>query len=374
MDVQIKEVVDRKDLKSFIRFPNTLYHGNKYYVPGLAFDELNTLRSDKNPAFDHCEAKYWLAYSQGRIVGRIAGIINRLFIEKWNQQYARFGWIDFVDDHAVSEALLKTVESWAKQAGMTAVHGPLGFTDLDREGMLVEGFEELGTLATTYNYPYYPVHLEKMGFAKDMDWVEYEFSVPSELNQTIARVSEIALRQNKLKLLEVKNKKELLPYARELFHLLSDEYEGLYGVVPLTEKQVDVYVKQYFGFVIPEFVPVVLDENGRMVAFGITMPSLSLALQKSKGNLFPFGFIHLLKAMKKNDRADLYLVAVKSEYQYKGVNAILMNRVNEVYLKHGIKKVESNPELETNQNVQSQWKHYVRRQHKRRRCYIKHLD
>ncbi len=374
MDVQIKEVVNQKDLKSFIRFPNDLYRSNKYYVPGLTFDELNTLRRDKNPAFDHCEAKYWLAYSDGRIVGRIAGIINRLFVEKWKQRYARFGWIDFVDDYAVSEALLKTVETWAKQSGMTAVHGPLGFTDLDREGMLVEGFEELGTLATIYNYPYYPVHLEKLGFVKDTDWVEYELPVPTKLNETIARVSEIALRQNKLKLLEVRKKKELLPYAKGIFQLISDEYEGLYGVVPLTEKQVDVYVKQYFGFVIPDFVPIVVDEHGKIVAFGITMPSLSRALQKAKGNLFPFGFIHLLKAMKRNDRADMYLVAVKSEYQCKGVNAILMNRVNEIYIKHGIKKVESNPELETNQNVQSQWKHYVRRQHKRRRCYIKQLD
>jgi len=374
MGVQIKEVGSRKDLKSFIRFPNNLYRDNRYYVPPLFFDEMNTLRSDKNPAFDHCDEKYWLALSNGRVVGRVAGILNRLHIEKWNQPYVRFGWFDFVDDPAVSEALLNTVESWARKMGMTAVHGPLGFTDLDREGMLVEGFEEVGTLATNYNHSYYPCHMEKMGYCKDIDWLEFEISLPEELNPAVARIAATALRQNKLRLLEPRSKKDLLPYAKELFQLLSDEYNNLYGVVPLTRKQVDVYVKQYFGFVIPKFVPVVVDENNRMVAFGITMPSVSRALQSAKGRLLPFGFIGLLRAMKKNDRADLYLVAVKSEYQGRAVNAILMNRVHEVFHEFGIKKVESNPELETNQNVQSQWKFYEKRQHKRRRCFIKHLD
>ena len=267
---------------------------------------------------------------------------------------------------SVSEALMQRVETWAKEMGMTAVHGPLGFTDLDREGMLVDGFNELSTLATIYNHPYYPQHMEKLGYAKDTDWMEYEFTVPPEPNETIARIADISLRRNKLKLLELHNKKELLKYAKELFKLLDDEYKHLYGTVPLTEKQIETYINQYFGFVTPDFVPMVMDQNNRMVAFGIVMPSLSLALQKTKGQLFPFGFIHLLRALKKNDRADLYLVAVRSEYQGKGVNAILMNKMHNVFNKLGIKKVESNPELETNQNVQGQWKHYEKRQHKRR--------
>jgi ribosomal protein S18 acetylase RimI-like enzyme len=371
MDVQIKEVVNLKDLKSFIRFPNRLYRGSSNWVPSIFFDEYHTLRRDKNPAFEHCEAKYWLAYRQDRIVGRIAGIINRLHIEKWQQRYMRFGWIDFIDDVAVSEALLKTVESWAKETGMTAVHGPLGFTDLDPEGMLVEGFDELGTLVTIYNYPYYATHLEKMGYIKDTDWVEYEILVPPEPNETIARIADIVMRRHRLKTLEVRNKKEMLPYAQELFQLLNDEYQHLYGFVPLTKKQVNTYIKQYFGFIRPDFVPVIFDENNRMVAFGITMPSLSRALQKAKGKLFPFGFIHLLKALKKNDRADLYLVAVRSEYQGKGVNAILIHQMNKVYNKLGIMKVESNPELETNRLVQEQWKYFEKRLHKRRRCFIK---
>ncbi len=373
MDVKIKEVSNLKDLKTFIRFPNLLYRKNSFWVPPLFVDEYNTLRQDKNPAFEHCEAKYWLAYSQGRIVGRIAGIINHLHIEKWQQNYMRFGWIDFIDDTVVSEALLKTVESWAIEKGKIAVHGPLGFTDLDNEGMLVQGFEELGTLATIYNYPYYVTHMEKMGYKKDIDWIEYEVLVPSQPNETIARIADTVMRRYKLKKLEARKKKELLPYSQELFQLIDDTYQQLYGVVPLTKKQVDTYIKQYFGFIKPEFVPVILDQNNHMVAFGITMPSISKALQKSKGKLFPFGFIYLLKALKKNDRADLYLVAVKPEFQGKGVNAILIHMMNGVYNKLGITKVESNPELETNLLVQKQWKYFEKRQHKRRRCFIKHF-
>jgi len=373
-DLQVNEITTVKELKSFIQFPFELYRGNPYWVPALQFDELNTLRRDKNPAFEHCEARYWLAYRGGRIVGRVAAILNRKHIEKWEQRYMRFGWIDFIDDPRVSEALMLRVETWAKDTGMTAVHGPLGFTDLDREGMLVEGFDELSTLATIYNHPYYPHHMEKLGYAKDTDWVEYEFSVPPEPNETIARIADISMRRCKLKILELRHKKELLPYAKELFKLLDDEYKHLYGTVPLTEKQIENYVNQYFGFVTPDFVPMIMDQNNRMVAFGIIMPSLSLALQKAKGQLFPFGFFHLLRALKKNDRADLYLVAVRSEYQGKGVNAILMNKMHGVFNRLGIKKIESNPELETNQNVQGQWKHYEKRQHKRRRVFIKHFQ
>jgi GNAT superfamily N-acetyltransferase len=374
MDIQIKEVTTLKELKAFVRFPQSLYRGNPYWVPALEFDELNTLRRDKNPAFENCEAKYWLAYRDGRIAGRVAAILNRSHIRKWNQRYLRFGWLDFIDDPSVAEALMKMVEAWAREKGMTAVHGPLGFSDLDKEAMLVEGFDELGTMATLYNHPYYATHLEKLGYVKDTDWVEYEMTVPNEPNETIARIADIALRRNKLTLLNLRDKKELLPYAKELFGLWSEAYAQLYGFVPLTEKQVEAYIKQYFGFVTPDFVPLVVNQQGKMVAFGIVLPSLSKALQKAKGQLFPFGFIHLLRALKKNDRADLYLVAVKAEYQGKGVNAILMNQMHQVFLRLGITSVETNPELETNANVQGQWKYYERRQHKRRRCFIKHLS
>jgi hypothetical protein len=241
----------------------------------------------------------------GLVAGRIAGLINRLYIEKTGNRFARFGWIDFIDDSEVSAALLNAVETWAAQRGMTGVHGPLGFTDLDCEGMLVEGFDKLGTLATIYNHAYYPVHMEALGFKKDVDWVEYEVSVPEKPDETIARVADIAQKRNRLRLLNARHKKDVLPYAHEIFELIDAAYAKLYGVVPLTKKQVDAYIKQYFGFIRPEFVPIVLDTEGRMAAFGITMPSLSRALQKCRGRLFPFGFINLLKALKKNELADL---------------------------------------------------------------------
>jgi hypothetical protein len=371
--VAVRPVANRRELKKFIRFPHTLYRGNPCWVPNLDFDEQNTLRPDRNPAFEHCQARCWLAWRQGRVVGRIAAILNQKHAEKWNQRYLRFGWADFIDDPAVSAALFAAVEAWARECGMEAVHGPLGFSDMDREGMLVEGFDERATTITNYNFPYYPAHLEKLGYGKDIDWLEYELTVVPEPDGNIARIAAVALRRNNLHLLQARSKKELLPYARELFRLLDDEYKDLYGVVPLTERQVDQYISQYLGFIRPEFVPVVLDESGRMVAFGITMPTLARALQKAKGRLLPFGFIHILRALRSNDRAELCLTAVRSEYQGKGVNAILMDEMHRLFIRRGIRQVESNPELETNLNIRGQWKHYPARQHKRRRVFIKRL-
>jgi GNAT superfamily N-acetyltransferase len=373
MALNVNEIISNKDLRSFVQFPSILYRGNPYWVPSLFSDEQNTLRLDKNPAFEYCQAKYWLAYEDGKVVGRVAAILNRKHIQKWNQRYLRFGWLDFIDDPTVSSALMGRVEAWARQEGLTAVHGPLGFTDLDKEGMLVEGFTELSTMATMFNYPYYPQHMERLSYGKDIDWVEYEMSVPPEPNETIARIASISLRRNKLKVLELSNKKQLLPLAEELFELFNEEYKHLYGVVPLSDRQVQAYIKQYFGFINPDFVPLVADQSGRLVAFGIVLPSLSKALQRSGGRLFPFGFAHILRALKRNDRADLMLVAVRSEYKGKGVNAILMDRMHRIFNRMGITKVESNPELETNADVQGQWKYYDRRQHKRRRIFIKHL-
>ncbi len=373
MDVQIKEVTSQKDLNAFIQFPFKLYRDNPYWVPNLVSDDQNTLRRDKNPAFETCEARYWLATRDGTIVGRVAAILNHPHIEKWGQRYMRFGWLDFIDEPQVSTALLQTVETWAKETGMTAVHGPLGFTDMDREGMLVEGFEELATMATYYNHPYYPAHMGKLGYTKDIDWVEYEISMPAEPDERIARMAAIVMKRNKLKLLELPNKQALMEHAKELFKLIEDEYKNLYGTVSLTPKQVDAYISQYFGFVTPDFVPMVYNEKNEMVAFGVGLPSLSRALQKSHGRLFPFGFIHLLTALKKNDRADLYLVAVKSEYRGSGANAILMNSMYAVFRKLGVRKIETNPELETNHLVQGQWKYFETRQHKRRRVFIKQI-
>jgi len=373
MNVIIKEVISRKDLRTFIRFPHTLNQGNPYWVPGLDFDEMNTLRKDKNPAFEHCQACYWLALSEGEIVGRVAAIDNRLHSETWGQPYLRFGWIDFVDHPAVSDALFGAVEAWAESLGKTAVHGPLGFTDLDREGMLVEGFNELATLATSHDQSYYAEHLTRLGYEKDADWLENEVTVTEELDERISRVAAISRKRYKLSLLKAKNKKELLPYAPELFEIINETYSHLYGVIHLTEDQVKAYVEQYFGFVFPDFVPVVLDENGRMVAFTISMPSLSKALQKGRGKLFPIGWLYLLKALNKPDRVDMYLGAVRREYQGKGVNAIMMETLYRAFQRHGINKIHGNPQMESNFQVREQWKYFESRQHKRRRVFIKHF-
>jgi len=373
MTVQIKEVQSSKDLRAFISFPHKLYKGNPYWVPNLVFDDKNALRKDKNPAFANAEARYWLAYKDGEIVGRIAGILNHSHFDRWGEPYVRFGWFDFIDDPEVSAGLLKKVEDWAIEKGQSAVHGPLGFTDLDREGMLIEGFEELGTLATIYNFPYYPQHMERLGYEKDTDWLEYQIQMPEVVNEKIARAAQISLKRNKLHLLEPRNKKHLMQYVDKVFDLINEGYQDLYGFVQLTDEQKKSYTKQYFDFIHPDFVPIVLDEEDNVVAFGITMPTLSVALQRARGRLFPFGFIHLLRAMRKFDRADLYLIAVKRSYQGKAVNAILMDRMIQVFKKYGVTKVESNPELEYNHQVQAQWKFFDKRQHRRRRCFIKHL-
>ncbi len=373
MPILIKQVTSSGELKKFISFSYSLYEGNAFWVPPLLSDEFTSLKKDKNPAFDFCEAEYWLAYNNGKLVGRIAGIINRKYNEKWNAKSARFGWFDFIDDKEVSSALLHTVEKWAKSKGMVSIHGPLGFTDMDGEGTLIEGFHELSTLGAIYNYPYYPTQIESCGYIKDSDWVEYSVTMHPEIPEKISRIAEIALERNKLHILKVKKAKEILPYAKGLFYLLNEAYKDLYGFVELSDKQIDLYVKQYFSFIIPEYVPIVLDANDKVAAFGITMPSLSRAMQKSKGKLFPFGFIHLLKAMKNNKHVDLYLTAVRPDLQNKGVNAILIHEMNKVFIKYKIEKVETNRELETNTKVQAQWRFFDHRQHKRRRCYKKDL-
>jgi len=373
VDVEIKPVTGIKSLKQFVSFPYFLYAGNPFWVPQLRFTELQTFRWDKNPAFEFCEVKYWLAFKNGKIVGRIAGILNNRYIETWGKKTLRFGYIEFIDDEQVSEALLKTVEIWAKEKGMQSVHGPLGFTDLDPEGMLVEGFEEFGTMGAIYNFSYYPVHLEKYGYQKDADWVEFEVKVPAGIHEKLKRLADVVSRKNNLKVLRIKRSKELLPYAKEIFHVLNESYKGLYGVVPLTERQIDMYINQYFRLVRHDYISIILDREDRVAAFGITIPSLAKALRKAWGNMFPFGFIHLLRALQKNDTVEMCLIAVRPDFQGKGVNALLMHEFNKIYVRHNILKAETNPELETNNKVQSQWKFFDTRQHKRRRCYIKYV-
>jgi len=374
MSIKLKEVTSNRDLRTFINFPLWLYQDHPYYVPTLFSDEYNTLHWDRNPAFEYAEARYWLAYENNRLLGRVAGIINHKHIEKWDEPFLRFGWLDFVDDKRVSLALLDILEDWAREQDLKAIHGPLGFTNLDREGLLIEGFNELATLATLYNFPYYPEHLTQLGYKKDIDWIEYELTVPKQLDEKIVQAEKLVLKRNYLHKLNVRRKRDLLAYAPQLFQLINQEYSQIYGSIPLSQREIEHYTKAYFGFVHPDFVPIILDEDDKMVAFGVVIPSLSKALQRSRGKLFPLGWFYLLRALRKNDRADLYLIAVKKKYQGLGVNLVLMNHVCQVLNDRGIRKAETNPELETNLDVQSQWKFIEKRQHKRRRCFIKHLE
>jgi len=377
MAILIKKVSNKKDLKRFIRFNYELYKNNPYSVPDLYDDMIGTFSTEKNAAFEFCEADYFLAYKDDKLVGRVAAIINRRANETWNKKEVRFGWIDFVDDPEVSKALLDTVEAWGKERGMETIVGPLGFTDLDAEGMLVEGFDQLSTMSTIYNYPYYPHHIERLGFEKEADWVEYKLTVPDKLPEKFVRISEIILQKynlkiKKLKRSEIKEKN----YGQKIFDLINEAYAPLYGYSKMTQGQINQYIKTYLPLIDLRMVSLVEDEAGELVAVGISMPSLSKALQKAKGKMLPFGWFHLLKALfvKKPDVLDLLLVGVKPEYQSKGVNALLFYDLVPTYQKMGFKYGESNPELELNKKVQAQWSAFESVQHKRRRAFRKSID
>jgi GNAT superfamily N-acetyltransferase len=373
MAVEVRIVTTRKDLTRFVKFPFALYEACPNWVPPLIKDERSTLRVDRNPAFEFCESRYWLALREGKVVGRIAGIINEKYIVKWNARYARFGWIDFVDDHEASTSLLYAVEQWARDKGMRGIHGPMGFTNLDSAGMLIEGFEEIGSSMDTYNYEYYPRHLVDNGYGKDTDWVGYELTVPREIPAKVIRVGQLSLKRGDLTLVQAKRPKELLPYANQIFDLLDEAYAHLYGTVELTRKQVDAYIKQYFSYIDPRFSKVVVDCDGKLIAFGLAFPSLSVPLQKARGRLFPFGMFHLLHALKHPTKIDLALVAVRPEYQGRGIPAIMLAEVNKACIEAGVVSAEAGRELEDNMPVQSLWKSYNARQHKRRRAYVKVL-
>ena len=376
MSVNIVKVETNKQLKTFIRFNYELYKGNKYFVPDLYEDTVNTLRKDRNAAFEFCEADYFLAYRDGKVVGRIAAIINNRANETWGHKAARFGWVDFIDDNEVVDALFATVENWARERGMTELEGPLGFTDLDPEGMLVEGFDRLGTLATIYNHPYYPEHLQRMGYAKDADWVEFLMKVPEQKWEKAVRVSAIVERKYNLRIAKFKSRSELAKrYGKEFFNLVNECYSELYGYSKLSEGQIEQYIKMYIPFIDLRLASFVVDKDDKLVALGVSMYSLAEAMRKAKGRLFPFGWWHILKAMfiKHPKRLDFLLVAVKPEYQSKGVFAMIFNQMLDNFIKMGIVDVESNPELEDNKKMLSQWDDFEKEQHKRRRVFKKVL-
>lgn len=374
--IEIKKIEPTKgNLKRFTEFQIDLYDGNPWFVPPLVSDDVATLDPKENPAFDFCESAYFMAYRDGKPVGRIAGIINRQVNEKSHSRTARFGFVDFIDDHEVSTALFKAAEDWARSKGMEKIIGPLGFTDLDHEGMLVEGFEELSTMATIYNYPYYPEHMERLGYKKESDWLEFQMEVPDAIPDKYNRIAEIVKKKFGLRVLKYSSRKRIKKeYGHALFHLVNDAYKNLYQYSTLTERQIEYYINIYLGLLNLELVTLVVDEAGKLVGVGISMPSMSRALQKSKGKMLPFGWYHLLKGLKgKNDRVDLLLVAVHPDYQNKGVNALLFQDLIPYYIKNGYRYAESNPEMETNSKVQSQWEYFTTRQHRRRRSFEKKL-
>ena len=377
MAVTIRKVSTKQDLKRFIRFNYELYKHNPYSVPDLYDDMLHTLNKQKNAAFEFCEADYFLAYKDGRLAGRVAAIINRRANEAWQKKEVRFGWIDFIDDTEVSEALIRTVEQWGKERGMTHIQGPLGFTDMDAEGMLIEGFDQLGTMATIYNYPYYPAHMERLGFRKDADWVEFKIYVPDAIPEKHLRISQLVQRKYNLKIKKYTSGKKIAQdYGQAIFSLINEAFAPLYGYSALSQRQIDQYVKMYLPILDLRMVTLVTDADDQLVAVGISMPSLSRALQKSHGRLLPFGWYHLLKALyfkRRSHVLDLLLVAVKPEYQNKGVNALLFSDLIPVYRQLGFEYAESNVELEQNGKVQAQWEYFKTEQHKRRRAFVKEI-
>jgi len=373
MDAKVLEVNGKRALARFVDFHYDLYRGNASWVPPLRRDELNAFDRSKNPALEFSEVKQWIAISNGKVVGRIAGIIDSRYIDSVKEKAAKFGWIDFVDDPAVASILFSTVEAWAREKGMDKIRGPMQFTDFDATGMLVQGYEELSTFGAGYNYPYYVQLTERNGYAKEVDYIEFQVTMHDEIPEKVERLARLVAERNDLHVLKVKRAKELLPYAPEIFEIINEAYSHLFGFVPLTEHQIRHYIKQYFGFINPELVPVITDASGRIVGFGITIPSLSRAMQKNGGRLFPIGFIPVLRALKNNTYADLYLTAVRPEMQNKGVNAMLIYESNKAFLRNGIKFVETNRELESNAKIQAQWRFYDARQHKKRRVYVKEL-
>lgn len=376
MSVTIKAIEPTKsEIKKYVRFGNSLYKGNDYFVPTLVFDEVHTLLPEKNPAFEYCRAQSFMAYRDGKPVGRITAIINDRLNKTTGKKEARFGFVDFIDDSEVTDLLFATAEEWARDRGMTEIIGPMGFTDMDREGMLVEGFSEMGTMATIYNYDYYPAHVERLGYKKDIDWVEYRITIPDKVPEKMTRIAEIVLKKYDLRILKYTSGKKIkADYGQALFQLINEAYADLYGYCTLSEKQIDYYIDMYLSILRLEYVSVVVDNKGELVGVGITIPSLAKALQKSGGSLFPTGWYHILRDMKgQNDVIDLLLIAVKPEYQSKGVNSLFFYDLLNIFIKNGIKYAETNLELESNTKVQSQWDYFEKRQHRRRRAFRKKL-
>lgn len=374
MALSIVEVLTRKQLKSWVDFPNKMYKKNPSFVPFMFNDEMDTFNKEKNPAYEFCETRLFLAYKDNKIVGRIGGLINHAANKKWNTNYIRFTRFDFIDDYEVSSALFNKVVEWGKERGFTGIIGPIGFTDMDHEGMLIEGFDEFNMSITFYNHPYYIKHMKKLGLEKEVDWVEYLLTVPDKVDEKYLKITKYLKERNGYELVVYKDRKVLAADAFEAFKVIDTSFSVLYGSVPLTDKVIEKALADYVPIVNLKYICSVKNKEGEIIGFGVLVPSIAKALKKSNGRLLPFGLFRMLKALKgKNEVLEMYFVAVKPGYQSKGIPAILMAHLLGVLIENGVKYCETGPELESNEAVQSMWKGLNVRNHKRRRCYKKQI-
>lgn len=373
--IEIREIESRRELVDFVRFPFQLYKGNPYWVPPIVKEELEMLDKKVNPVFNNALAHYFLAYKDGEIVGRIAAFINWIEIKELKKSKVRFGWFDVIDDLEVTIKLIDAVVAIGKQHQMTAIEGPMGFSNMDKAGMLTKGFEELNTMITWYNAPYYSKHLEKIAFTKQAEWVEYEIKISSfqDSPEKVKRFSKLILQRYQLKILDFKSHKEIVPYVEQMFDLLGKTYDKLQTFVPIQEYQIAHYKERYLPFVHPDYIKCIVDSDQDLIAFAITMPSFSKALKKMNGKILPWGFFHLFKARYFNNRASFYLIGVRPDYQNKGITAIIFNEMQKTFNKHGVTIVETNPELVENNAIQKLWRNYEHRQHKRRVTFTKSI-
>jgi GNAT superfamily N-acetyltransferase len=372
-DLEVKPIHTLHDLKRFVGFPFELYKGNAFWVPPVKADEIRTLRKDVNPVFEYCEAEFWMVYNENKPVGRIAGIINHHEVERLNKRVARFGWIDFIDDTEVSRLLIATVMNWSKARGMLALQGPMGFCNMDSEGMLIEGFSEVSSLSAIYNYPYYVDHMQRLGFGKGADLVQYEIGIPDVIPEKVERLTKLVLEKYGLHTLKPKTVAELRPYIAKMFHLYNTAFHDLYGFTSLTDKQIEYYTKKYLRLIRPDLISLVIDKEDDVVGFGVCMPNLSRALQKTHGTLYPFGFLHLIKAIRQNDQVQLYLIGVRPDYQGKGLLAMVYQELHTIFVKKGFKLARTQPQLEDNLKAVTIWKNYDNRIYIRRRVWIKEI-
>ena len=368
-EVQIIQVNNEKQLSDFIKFPMELYKNNQNYVPSLINDEKNIWNPKENPALAYSEAKQFLAYKNNKLAGRIAVMINYKEAKELGIEKVRFGWLDFIDDEEVSKALINEAIKFAQEKNIKKIEGPMGFTNLDKAGMLTFGFDKLATMIGIYNFSYYPEHLEKLGLIKEKEWVEFEIDFPEVLPDKVLKFSKLIAEKYQLKTLEFKSKEEILPLVEPMFKLLDETYKNLSTYTPISDEQIQHYKEKYFGLINKDYIICVVDKEYNLVAFAITMPSYSKALQKSKGKLLPFGWWHFMNASRKNDRANFYLIGVHPEYQKRGVTAIIFREIWNTFRKKGVKFLETNPELEENKNIQLLWQDYHPVNHKRRRTY-----